>query len=577
MEWTRLEGGQVEAVVAMFVNREHPNSVRITPSRGDGGVDILDRGAGPEGGDVVYQVKRYTGKLTPRQKKDIEDSLETLQAELQTEKRWESLTVEEWYLVTPWDPTPETETWLQGLGQAGIKKIWHGLTWVDQQAAKYDDVIDYYLHDGRALVERTHAEVMALLGTDQIGPGLTVPEVAERLEKAIKTLDHDPHYRYEPHFGEGTPPPPPREGERPGLVLHCMDAVEGGRWTSVDIIARCAASTAERPITIKGTFKAEPDSEFARQLEDFLTYGAPFTSPEGAFDGEIDAPGGLGGPLKGAIIRTGPTAHQDLGKNPDLHLEVLDPEEAVVGEADVRRVVRSQGIMGGARAVLEETNGLFSIEDRYDLKNSQVHRSLTFGDFVGHPVAVAYGAMKFVSQLHSPNRLRISVRHTPPARGIIDASIGFDRQGEALQYIGAVTGALETLAFLQQHASELILTPEFGTLSREQFSSWHRAGKLLRGKELAGSYPDGQCLFVELGSEVTPTEGEDLQIQLPLTVCVGEQKVDLGYQVAVLPTPTLLERRKRDDVVVHAFTTPDRRIRWRRDDPEIPKTATKQP
>ena len=59
IEWTRLEPGQVEALVAMFVNRERPGSTRITPSRGDGGIDILDRGAGPTGGDVVYQVKRY--------------------------------------------------------------------------------------------------------------------------------------------------------------------------------------------------------------------------------------------------------------------------------------------------------------------------------------------------------------------------------------------------------------------------------------------------------------------------------------------------------------------------------------
>lgn len=39
VEWTRLQGNDAEAV-AMFVNREHSNSVRMTPSRGDGGVDI---------------------------------------------------------------------------------------------------------------------------------------------------------------------------------------------------------------------------------------------------------------------------------------------------------------------------------------------------------------------------------------------------------------------------------------------------------------------------------------------------------------------------------------------------------
>lgn len=267
MEWTRLEGGQVEAVVAMFVNREYPNSVRITPSRGDGGVDILDRGVGPDGSDVVYQVKRYTDKLTARQKQEIKASVETLA----TDERWKGLSLKEWHLVTPWDPSPEAETWLHDLGDTGITKIWHGLTWADQQAAKYDDVIDYYLHGGRALIEKAHAEVMALLGAEKAGEALTVPEVAKRLSDAVKTLDHDPHYRYELRFGEGTPPEPPKDGERPGLVMHCVIAKEGGRWTTVDIIARCAASTDERPITINGTFTAEPGSEFAHELEAFFT------------------------------------------------------------------------------------------------------------------------------------------------------------------------------------------------------------------------------------------------------------------------------------------------------------------
>lgn len=90
MEWTRLDGGDVEAMVAMFVNREHGNSVLITPSAGDGGVDILDRQAGPDGGDAVYQVKRYTDALTTRQKAEVENSLQA------RDPRWSELNVGTW-------------------------------------------------------------------------------------------------------------------------------------------------------------------------------------------------------------------------------------------------------------------------------------------------------------------------------------------------------------------------------------------------------------------------------------------------------------------------------------------------
>jgi HJR/Mrr/RecB family endonuclease len=92
VEWTRLDGGDVEAVVAMFVNRKHVNSVRITPSKGDGGVDILDRKQGPGGGDPVYQVKRYAEPLSARQKAEVEKSLQALTHD----PRWSGLNVTVW-------------------------------------------------------------------------------------------------------------------------------------------------------------------------------------------------------------------------------------------------------------------------------------------------------------------------------------------------------------------------------------------------------------------------------------------------------------------------------------------------
>ena len=82
VEWTRTDGNDVEAVVAMCVNRLRPNSTRITPSRGDGGVDILDRDTPI--GDVVIQVKRYDEPLDSTQKREVEASL----LRVLTDPRW---------------------------------------------------------------------------------------------------------------------------------------------------------------------------------------------------------------------------------------------------------------------------------------------------------------------------------------------------------------------------------------------------------------------------------------------------------------------------------------------------------
>lgn len=49
----------------------------------------------------------------------------------------------------------------------------------------------------------------------------------------------------------------------------------GGCWTAVDIIARCAASAQECPITITAQFVTESDSTFDRTYRDFISFGTP--------------------------------------------------------------------------------------------------------------------------------------------------------------------------------------------------------------------------------------------------------------------------------------------------------------
>jgi hypothetical protein len=56
VEWTRTEPGDIEQVVSMLLCRENPSTVRVRPSRGDGGIDVLAP-ARNGAGVAVYQVK----------------------------------------------------------------------------------------------------------------------------------------------------------------------------------------------------------------------------------------------------------------------------------------------------------------------------------------------------------------------------------------------------------------------------------------------------------------------------------------------------------------------------------------
>lgn len=558
VEWTRLEGNDIEAVVAMFVNRERPRSVRITPSIGDGGVDILDPGTQPSGVDEVYQVKKYSGPLTSRQKVEIEKSLKTLT----TDKRWNDLQLGTWHLVTPWDPTPEVFNWFKELAsESTVTAEWHGLTYVEQLAAKYPDVIDYYLHGGAARLGEAYRAVMALDQLDRGGNDPEPLEVVRRIQAALPTLDTDPHYRFELRFGDGEPGGAPA---RPGIVMTTIIGESlGGRWAAVDVIARCAASTSVRPITIAGQFVVATSDPFTETLSEFHEFGVPFTSPEGVYEGEIDAPGGLGGRLQGGVLTAFPVSH-DLGDNRELRLEVLSPDGTVLGAVDLDRIERSEGA-AGPRVVLQEVNGIFTIEDRYRLKDQTGSRNLRVSGFTGAPVAAAHSALEFLINCEAPNLGRLSVRHTPPERGVLDPNVGFGWPVDAVEHLAAMFRLMDDLATIQQHTSAVVRVPEADDVSDRQLLEWRFVARVLRGDDVERRYPEGHKLLIELSEDLPDAALEDsLTISLPLTVDVGKEALDLGRVGVVLDNPTLLERIPSEAGAVHAFTTPDCTVRYTR-------------
>lgn len=561
VEWTRLEPGQVEATVAMLLNSERPTSVRITPSRGDGGVDILDRGGADDGGDVVYQVKSYTAGLTARQKASIKDSFDTL---LEGE-RWQDLNLTSWRLVTPWNPSPEAEHWLQELGtRSGVPVVWHGLDFIERLAGKYPDVLDYYLRGGATTIKAAQVELLTLMGLDRAAESsLTVEEVSGRVQTALGVLNHDPHYRFEFRFGEGTPPAP---SDRPGLVLHSMLASSrDSRWIVVDVIARCAASPEVRPITVNGTIPAGEDTETARDWQEFMTFGAPFLA--GGVTGELDAPGGLGGRFEDATMFAGPAVGADLGGDRELHLEILDPSDAVVAEANVDRVEVSRGVLGGIRSVLRETNGIFELEGRWNIEKQTGTHELRVKGVTGLPVTVALDGVRFLSELQAPNLVRISHRHGARSRGALTDQFAFPRDEETTAGLNATLRILETLVRLQEHAGGIIRTPDFRTVPPEQFRVWRISAAVASGEEISGKYDNGQAFLIDLPTEANPDE--TLRVSLPHKIRVADQHVDLGRYELVLENPSLVQRVPIEGGFRHAFLTKDQRFIWRRGDPSL--------
>lgn len=75
--WERISGDEAETIIAVYVCRENPDAVKVRPSRGDGGIDLLCK----RDDDTydVYQVKKFATNLSSGQKTQILNSWEKAQ------------------------------------------------------------------------------------------------------------------------------------------------------------------------------------------------------------------------------------------------------------------------------------------------------------------------------------------------------------------------------------------------------------------------------------------------------------------------------------------------------------------
>ncbi len=172
--WVTVAPELVEKIVAVMLSRENGRAQRIRPSRGDGGLDVVvPSGANLPGPVVDYQVKYFATNLTAHQKTQIVHSL--LSARDTHVDPASSFTIDRWLLTMPLDQTREQSEWLARLAltyEIPFPVEWRGLSFLDGLAAKYQDVVDYYLADGRSRLETAIKDLRGLVGlADGSDPG----------------------------------------------------------------------------------------------------------------------------------------------------------------------------------------------------------------------------------------------------------------------------------------------------------------------------------------------------------------------------------------------------------------------
>ncbi|WP_291522020.1 hypothetical protein [Branchiibius sp. NY16-3462-2] len=532
IEWTELAGEQTEALAALLVNREHPSSVRITPSKGDGGVDILHRDGDGPGQDVVYQVKKFHKTLTDKQKENVRESVDRLF----TDPRWADLNVTAWRLVMPWDPTPEQEHWVRDLVHAhrpDIDVVWHGKTFLNGLAAKYPDVVDYYLHGGRERQKKAHLKLVALMGMENMSADAEPAIQLDRIGRAVAALNHDPLYLFDVHTGHGAPHDfraAPAASSHPNLVMSAVQWVAPDHWVQIDIVARTAVATQLAPISITGSFAAPTESpEAVQQLQDFSRYGAPLDHDDLTFTGALTAPGGFGGPIENARVWLLPVKEPENTSR--LRMDARDSAGVLIADLNVRVVERSHAVHGLRSVLADDDSDQLRIEIRADLHAQTTQMSLTFQPVAGQPVSVVAPVVEFVAACCSPNRIRIGNRDAWPQSAVDETSLSrlLDNYPEQRANWAEAAEVMRDLRSIQGRCREVINTLDLTAVTDSNREQWARVGELLDGEEIQVHIGDDRALFAQVARNAASmlTTAESFTLVLPFTVVVGNMNYTL--------------------------------------------------
>jgi len=525
VEWSRLSGNEIEAVLGVMLCSEFPTATRIKPSQGDGGIDIW---VPPASAATVYQVKGYTGKIDARRLDHIRDSWDTLVK--YTQKN--SIRLSAWFLVTPENPTKEQLEWLRKLtNDADFPCVWRGLDYVDGLAAKYPAIIDYYLRDGKERLEETIQRFLSIAGLKN--PVDTPASSMESLEELHQALNQfDPHFYYDFSVESiGTDGECPPIAEVPRQVFSVRFRSNERRIT-YKIIARFNEATNERPIPGSMSLVANEGTELARKIEDWVKFGAPLENVP-AKNVHWDLPGGFAelSASDEALVSVPPSKPRP-GSMTELTMRLLEPDSTVVDAMDFLTEEASTGIKRrGARNVgHDKLSGALRYELRLSLDDKVADVNLSMENPVGRSPADLLSVLRFTAEIRPPRQIQVFARNGP-ALGppwLVPQAMIPEEQGKLW------IAMCESLATIQEHVIDKISIPDLSGLSLDDINSWYQAGQLLRGEILDGTWTE-QEVHLNAGQEPPDEVGVGLFNQ-PFGVNIGGREYSLGVLTVQVAT-----------------------------------------
>lgn len=528
LEWSRFGGDDIESVVSMFVCREEPHAFRIRPSQGDGGIDVCV----PLDSDhyEIYQVKKFTQNLGSSEKRQIKKSHKRIQT-YATKRGW---TIDRWHLTLPLDPTPENTKWLEELEKTGpFPCDWIGLPHLEGWVARYPDIVDYYFRDGRERMQHEIAQFVQLSGIQMAGPLSTSPEDFTALQPAMvqgqlaalrDTLNRrDPHFQYDIAVGH-TFAEAAATGSYPARVASTSRQI-GDSTVTFHVLARCAESVVERPITFHATLIAKTGSDEHRDIEYFFKYGRPPSRPLDVQNFSADMPGGLGGDFEAAKMTLGASTP---GETFDRRMSILSPTDDLLATVDLRmHHTTTNSDSTGIASRGTDSVGFLEIEPLGSIRDGKVEMTLLVhrGDPTGHYPDQIEPSLSFVHHFTAPNRFRIE--RTRGSGGSVEQDIpAVPRNRDTVSWNNVLLRYVRALITIQRYTPIELKVPDLAVEGVDHVEDVLRTARLLNGEEVDRGWDH---VAFTLNPDA-PELDDPMQVVFAqnLHVTVGTAHVDLG-------------------------------------------------
>lgn len=523
ISFDRHSGEEIEHFIAMLVYREHETSTQIRPSRGDGGLDIID----PIDADTynVYQVKCYSKNLNSRQKNKIEESLQSV---LKYTKE-KSIALASWIIAMPLAPTPENLEWIRSLSKTHNLPIrWMGLDAIDALHAKYPDVANYYFFGGKNVVSDNFADLLAAvkgINRAESGGPLTMEEYfsyGQHLQESLN-LD-DPHYRYEIHVTESVPTTP----NDPLHAAQRTHKLDNSRTAVLNIFARCKGSFIERPIDRRLTIRRGKNPPIDTAFDDFIQYGSPVELPPGTYELRESLPIEIPEPFQDTPQPTGNLLIGMQGPN-DTHgtwvtFSVGDAENPFITEHNFRMAPPTEGPSGtGMRRVGKNANDTCQITLSFDKTTQQVHLTFKLFSLIGKRPDDLLDILEFLASLKGKRTL-----YAKPKYGNSDRTIFHEIPDDLLSAsYEKELNVVKYYQFLQSKTSDDIFIPDPDAITSDEERHLASVTAILQN-QIFIYFGSGPLFTIQSDPEDSPINTKYLFIRCPLIATLGGTKVNFG-------------------------------------------------